>query len=123
MSEINLEINLDLVMRLMDDPDWKQKHADACDAILDEPVVQDVITEQVRNVTQDFAPGDVCSRHIVTALCLRKIAVYAAQVARAHALGIPVDLLKLTPEEAREALLRFAQATGADVVELPRSVS
>lgn len=39
---------------------------------------------------------------------LHKVAMYAAQVARAQALGFDPDLLRATPEEANSALLERA---------------
>jgi hypothetical protein len=80
--------------------DWKQHHADESEKAVMHPLVQGVIAEQRRNLgIQEGTLRD---------LALFKVATYAAQVARAQALGFDPELLRLTAEEANEQMLDMA---------------
>jgi stalled ribosome rescue protein Dom34 len=70
---------------------------------LKHPLVESVIEEQMFNLR--ISPDDDLAKY-----GLMKIATYAAQVARAQALGFDPDLLRLTDEEATEAQLRLLKA-------------
>ncbi len=72
--------------------DWKQVHADKADEAVAHALVQGVIQEQLENLGRE---DSALSRY-----GLAKIATYAAQVARAQALGFDPELLRLSPDEA-----------------------
>lgn len=80
--------------------DWKQQHADAANAAIEHPLVMAALQEYLENLGLDDSG--------LPAYGIRKVAAYAAQVARAQALGIDPEQLRLTPEEARSVQLRFA---------------
>lgn len=79
---------------------WKQRHAEAADAAIEHPLVVSAVQEYLENLGLDDSS--------LLAYGIRKVAAYAAQVARDQALGIDPEQLRLTPEEARSAQLRFA---------------
>jgi hypothetical protein len=72
--------------------------------VLNHSLVESVIEEQMGNLGTDSA---------LVRYGLAKIATYAAQVARAQALGFDPDLLRLSPEEANDEQLRLARAAVA----------
>lgn len=80
--------------------DWKQHHADEASKAVNHPLVQDVMAE--------FADNMGIALEGLPKWGLTKIAMYAAQVARAQALGFDPDLLRLDPAEANSQLLRLA---------------
>ncbi len=84
--------------------DWKSKHANDAEAAVYHPLVVDVIAEQMANLGTDDR---------LTHYGLTKIATYAAQVARAQALGFDPELLRLSASEANEDQLRLARAAVA----------
>lgn len=86
----------------MTDPDWKQLHANAADETLRHPLVVGVMAELRGNlgVSDDGLP----------AYGIAKVAHYAAQVARAQALGFDPELLRMTPDEANSAQMELAAA-------------
>ena len=84
--------------------DWKQAHADEADKAVAHEIVQGVIDEQMGNL----GSGSALIRYGLT-----KVAVYAAQVARAQALGFDPSLLRLSAEEADAAMLALARASVA----------
>jgi hypothetical protein len=86
----------------LSEADWKQRHANDADKALRHPLVEGVIDEQLMNLGRE---GDSLARY-----GLSKIAHYAAQVARAQALGFDPELLTLTPDEANRALMERAAA-------------
>lgn len=81
--------------------EWKQKHASDCDAAVGHDLVKKVIDEFLMNIR---ATDDALVRYGCT-----KIATYAAQVARAQALGFDPNLLRLDPAAANEELMKLAQ--------------
>lgn len=86
--------------------DWKQEHADAAERAVYHPLVQDTIREFLRNIGR---PDGKLERY-----GLLKVASAAAQVARAEALGIDPDTLRLTDAEAAAVMLQLARvASGA----------
>lgn len=84
--------------------DWKTAHANESCKALDHDLVSGVIDEQMGNIGSDSA---------LVRYGLTKIAMYAAQVARAQALGFNPDLLRLSSEEANEEQLKLARAAVA----------
>lgn len=86
--------------------DWKQELADEAEKALQHPFVVDAM--------QEFADNMRFKLDGLPSYGLHKVAGLAAQVARAQALGIDPDTLRLTPQEARELqmdlALRFALA-------------
>lgn len=80
--------------------DWKTEHANRATDAVQHPLVQQAITECADNMRIDLEG--------LPAYGLNKIALYAAQVARAQALGFDPDLLRLTPSEANSELMRRA---------------
>ncbi len=80
--------------------DWKQTYADAADATLAHPIVDRCMAELRMNlgVSDDGLP----------AYGIAKVAAYAAQVARAQALGVDPELLRVTSEEANSLTLELA---------------
>lgn len=81
--------------------DWKQKHAHDAERALQHDIVRDVIKEQLLNLN---AEHDAMVKYLLT-----KIASYAAQVARAQALGFDPDLLRMTDAEANASMLAIAK--------------
>ncbi|WP_454295046.1 hypothetical protein [Salana multivorans] len=87
---------------------WKQEHAEAANVAVEHPLVAAAIEEYLGNLgIKDSG---------LPAYGIRKVAVYAAQVARAQALGIDPERLRLTSEEARSELLHFAAHSVLDGV-------
>ena len=89
--------------------DWKQVHANEAEKALVTPLVQDVIEELLDNLGTDSA---------LVRCGITKVASYAAQVARAQALGFDPELLRLSPDEADAqglAKARMAVAHGKPV--------
>lgn len=85
----------------MSDDDWKQQLADHADRAIQHPLVTDVVDELMRNL----GTGSPLVEYGI-----RKVAHYAATVARAQALGIDPDDLRLAPGEAHRAMQRQARA-------------
>lgn len=81
--------------------DWKQAHANEAEKALDTTLVKDVIREQLENLGRE---DDALAKYGLT-----KIAMYAASVARAQALGFDPELLRLNADEANDALLAKAR--------------
>lgn len=81
--------------------DWKQHHANESDKAWQHPIVTRVIEEYASNMGFDPKVG-------LPAYGVMKVAMYAAQVARAQALGIDPELLRLTAQEANSEVLRLA---------------
>lgn len=95
---------------------WKQQHANESDKAWGHPIVEDVIVEQMGNIARcgPFKEDDAMLR-----MGLSKIAMYAAQVARAQALGFDPELLRMSAGEADTAILELAERavrTGKPVV-------
>lgn len=80
--------------------DWKDAHATAASTSIEHPLVEGVIEEFMDNI--GLADSGL------PAYGIRKVALYAAQVARAHALGFDPELLRATPEEATSRQLDLA---------------
>lgn len=80
--------------------DWKQVHADIATKAIKHKLVEDAIEELMFNLNleDDGLP----------AYGIRKVASIAAQVARAEALGIHPDWLRLSTDEANSQLLEIA---------------
>lgn len=91
---------------------WKQEFADEAEKALQHPLVE--------NVMEEFAGNMRFKLEGLPEYGLRKVAAVAAQVARAQALGIDPDTLRLTPEEARgvqmDIALRMALSDMDEVV-------
>ncbi len=88
-----------------EESDWKRVHADEAEKALEHELVKDVIDEQMFNL----GTNDDWVRY-----GFMKVAHYAASVARAQALGIDPDLLRLSPEEANSEVLRLAAEAVVD---------
>ena len=82
--------------------DWKQHHANEAQKVLE--------SELVRGVMEEFASNMRFKLEGLPEYGLKKVVCYAAQVARAQALGFDPELLRLTDEEADEVMLRVAEA-------------
>jgi stalled ribosome rescue protein Dom34 len=80
--------------------DWKTEHANESGKALKHPRVEHVIDELMGNLRTD----DALVRYGIT-----KVAMVAAQVARAQCLGFDPDLLKMTEEEGNLAMIRRAR--------------
>lgn len=80
--------------------DWKDAHANAASNSIEHPLVEQVIEEFMDNI--GLADSGL------PAYGIRKVALYAAQVARAHALGFDPELLRATPEESTSHQLDMA---------------
>ena len=95
--------------------DWKQKHANESDKTLAHEIVRGVIDELMGNLSMFGIKND----DALVRLGLNKVAMYAAQVSRAQALGFDPNTLRMTPDEANEALIRQAERivlSGGDVI-------
>lgn len=84
---------------------WKDHHADEAGKALDTRLVQEVMEEFAGNMgfKLDGLPK----------YGLMKVAMYAAQVARAQALGFDPELLVMSDEEADQAGLALARSAVA----------
>jgi superfamily II DNA or RNA helicase len=80
--------------------DWKEKHATEASASIKHELVEGVIEEFMGNVG--------LADKGLPAYGIRKVAHYAAMVARAHALGFDPNLLRMTNEEATSEQLKLA---------------
>lgn len=83
-------------------PDEKRAFANEIDKAIFHPMVEEVMEE--------FAFNMRFENRGLPKYGMRKIAAYAANVARAQALGIDLDDLRMTDEESGEAMMRMAQA-------------
>jgi hypothetical protein len=88
--------------------DWKQQHAAESEKALEHPIVASAIVELRDNLG--------VSENSFPAYGIAKVATYAAQVARAQALGIDPEDLRLTADEARSEMLRLAAEAAFDGV-------
>lgn len=84
----------------MSDGDWKQAHANLAEQAIDHPLVVGVMEEFAANMRFELKG--------LPAYGLAKVALYAAQVARAQCLGFDPELLRLTPDEGNAAMMRLA---------------
>ena len=80
--------------------DWKNAHANTANEAVDHPLVEGVMAELRDNLG--------VSDSGLPAYGIRKVARYAAQVARAQALGFDPESLRMTPTEATSVQLRLA---------------
>lgn len=80
--------------------DWKRQHANDASASISHPLVEDVIAELLTNLGLPHGG--------LPAYGVRKVALYAAQVARAQALGFDPELLRLTEDEGNKAQMALA---------------
>lgn len=80
--------------------DWKNAHANAADASIKHELVEGVIEEFMDNIGIPDSG--------LPAYGIRKVAHYAAMVARAEALGFDPNLLRMTPQEATSHQLDLA---------------
>lgn len=92
--------------------DWKAKHANDSEQAVAHPLVQKVMEEYADNM--GFALTGL------PAYGLHKVALYAAQVARAQALCFDPELLRLTPDEA--ASVQWELAAQAVLQGVPTTV-
>lgn len=81
--------------------DEKQAFANEAEKALDHPLVIEVMEELCFNLR---VPFDGLPRY-----GLRKVALYVATVARAHALGIDPDTLRMTDDEATDFQMDLAR--------------
>ena len=84
----------------MSDSDWKSLHANEADRAVGHELVEGVVAELLDNL--GIADGGL------PAYGIRKVAHYAAMVARAQALGFDPNLLRLSSKEATSEQLRVA---------------
>jgi hypothetical protein len=83
--------------------EWKAKLAEDAGKAIRHDLVVDVVDEQIDNISQfGNAPVNLLRYGLM------KIALYAAQVARAQALGIDPELLRMSAGEANSEALRMA---------------
>lgn len=80
----------------------KLAHANESEKAVDHPMVESVVEELLSNLR---LPNSGLPRYGV-----RKVALFAAQIARAQALGIDPDDLRSTREEADAHMGRIAEA-------------
>lgn len=80
--------------------DWKNDHANAASKSIKHELVEGVIDEFMDNVG--------LANTGLPAYGIRKVALYAAQVARAEALGFDPNLLRMTAAESDSHQLELA---------------
>jgi len=80
--------------------DWKNDHANAANASIEHELVEGVIEEFMDNIG--------LADKGLPAYGIRKVARYAAMVARAHALGFDPNLLRMSNSEATSHQLDLA---------------
>lgn len=85
---------------------WKEQHANQANEVFKHELVMGVIEEFTDNCVRNFAvpKDDALFRY-----GLKKCMGYAAQVARAQALGIDPDALRMDGVEVTEAQLRLIE--------------
>lgn len=98
---------------------WKQDFANEAEKAYLHPIAQDVIDEFLGNIGRSDA---------IVRYGIGKVCGYVAQIARAQALGLDPEVLRLSDEEAVEHMARVMQiALDAGkpviVVEAPESDS
>lgn len=81
--------------------DWKDHHANEAGKAWTHPMVERVMQEYADNMGFDAKVG-------LPAYGMMKVAMYAAQVARAQALGFDPELLRLSAAEANSTQLELA---------------
>lgn len=86
--------------------DWKQHHADEAEKALREGLVLRAVDEFVDNMKSNYG---VDLSEGLPSYGLTKVMSYVAQAARAQTLGFNPELLRLSEDEADEAMLRLAQ--------------
>lgn len=84
----------------MSTADWKEKHANEASTSIKHDLVEGVIEEFLDNV-------GIADKGL-PAYGIRKVAYYAAMVARADALGFDPNLLRMTGQEAASHQLDLA---------------
>jgi hypothetical protein len=102
-------------------PEERNTYADAADAAMVHPLVQDVIDEYAGNMEHVLAPGERSVWRYGLMKCLNA----ATQVARAQALGIDPYALVMSAQEQTaqmERMVEMAHEAGIPVIEiqLPR---
>lgn len=80
--------------------DWKQRHANDAETAIEHPMVESCARELAANLG--------VGRGGLEWFGILKLATYAAQVARAQALGFDADLLSASADEANAELTRRA---------------
>lgn len=91
--------------------DWKREHANASERAIKHPLVQEVMQEFLGNIGK---PDGGLERYGLT-----KVASYVAQVARAEAIGIDPEALRMSDEEIGEhqrMLIDAAYRAGKPVI-------
>jgi hypothetical protein len=83
------------------DTNWRTHHAEASACAINH--------ELVEFVRQELADNLGVRGQALPEYGIAKVAQYAAQVARAQALGFDPDLLRMSDEECDAAMLRLAQ--------------
>jgi hypothetical protein len=81
---------------------WKDHHANESGKALDHDLVREVMDEYAKNMGFELEG--------LPRYGLMKVAMYAAQAARAQALGFDPDLLRMSDGEADEQMLQLAEA-------------
>lgn len=84
----------------MTNTDWKNQHANEASASIKHELVDGAIEEFMDNIG--------LADKGLPAYGIRKVAHYAAMVARAHALGFDPNLLRMTDDEATSHQLDLA---------------
>lgn len=84
----------------MSDLDWKAQHAVDSEKALEHEMVAEVMAELRGNLGVDDDG--------LVAYGIRKVAYYAASVARAQALGFDPNLLRMTSDEASSVQMQLA---------------
>lgn len=97
---------------------WKKKHANDSEEALEHPLVQRVVEEFETNVRNNPHVAHEAGEPGLFRFGLTKVMGVVAQVARAQALGFDPDLLRLSPEQADQHMLKMAAAA----VEMGRPV-
>lgn len=89
--------------------DWKSKHANESERVLEHHIVKPILEEFEDNLRHN---PDVAAKHFNSALfCygFRKCLSYVAQVARAEGMGFDPETLRGTPEEITKHQMELAQ--------------
>lgn len=91
---------------------WKKDFANESEKAYLHPIAQDVIQEFLGNIGKSDADA-------VVRYGIRKVCGYVAQIARAQALGLDPEVLRLSDEEAAEHMamvLKIALDVGKPVI-------
>ena len=89
--------------------DWKRKHANDAEKALDHEIVKRALEEFEDNLRHNPAVAAKAFDSALFRYGFRKCLSYAVSVARAEALGVEPEALRMSPEEVTERQMELAK--------------